>query len=214
MAEITRLAVQKRDRERVNVYLDGEFAFGLTLMEAIHLKIGQQLTEREIEALRNEDDYHRAYNQVLDLLSRRPRSEREVRQYMARKEVAPEHQDRIVQRLLELRFLDDGAFARYWIENRDAFRPRGSRALSYELRQKGVDETIIREALADTDVDDAESAYRAALKLLPRLRAIEDRREFQKKLAGALGRRGYSWGTIRTVADQLWQQRHDETEPD
>lgn len=207
MPTITRLVVQKKDKERVNVYLDGEFAFGLTLIEAARLRIGQELTEEDIASLQDEDGYQKAYQRALDYISRRPRSQREVERYLAGKEVVPERIARIVERLTEVGLLDELAFARYWIENRETFRPRGAQAIRYELRQKGVNETIIAEALDSSEMDEAESAYRVALKQMPRLHAIEDRWQFQQKLAAHLGRRGFQWDTIRKVSDQLWNER-------
>lgn len=211
--QITRLVIQERDKERVNVYLDGEFAFGLALNEAIHLKVGQLLSDADIEALQAEDAYHKAYHRVLDLLSRRPYSTGEVQRYLAQKKVAPAHSERIITRLTEVGLLDDLAFARFWIENRDAFQPRSAMAIRYELRQKGVEGEIIDEALDEGDFDEEEAAYRAGLKSLSRLRKFEDEREFVQKLAGVLGRRGFRWEVIRRVAERLWEIKDEDTLP-
>lgn len=210
MSQITRLTIQQRDKERVNVYLDGEFAFGLVLEAAIRLKVGQQLTEEDIAALRDEDAYHKAHQRTLDFISRRPRSSQEVMRYLTKHEVAAPHIERLVARLTEVGLLNDLAFARYWIENRDTFRPKGAQAIRYELRQKGVNATIIDEALADSEQDETESAYRVAVKLLPRLRAIPDRYLFQRKLAAHLGRRGFGWDAIREVSERLWAARDED----
>lgn len=212
MSTITRLVAQKRDRERVSVYLDGEYAFGLALIEAIRLKVGQLLSDEEIATLQDRDAYHRAHARSLDYLSRRPRSQREMERYLQGKEVPEIHIESITARLTESGLLDDLAFARYWIENREAFRPRGALALRYELREKGVDEKIIDQALSTSEMDEVEGAYRVALQKLPRLRAIDNPWEFQQKLAGFLGRRGYGWDVIREVSDRLWEARDDENE--
>ncbi len=209
MQTITRLVLQKRDKERVNVYLDGEFAFGLALPEAIHLKVGQQLDATEIDALEEKDGYHRAHARALDLLSRRPRSRVELERHLTRKEVPADVVERVTDRLVEAALLDDLAFAQYWIENRETFRPRGANAIRHELRQKGVDAKIIDEALVLVGLDELDGAYRVAVKQLSKLRAIEDRWQFQQKLAAYLGRRGFGWDVIRQVSEQLWQTRHD-----
>ena len=201
---VTRLAIQQNDKERVNVYLDGSFAFGLALEEALQLKVGQALSEEDIAALQNVDAYHKAYHQSLDLLSRRPYSTAEVRQNLTKKGVLSVHIDRILSRLTDSGLLDDATFARFWIENRDAFRPRGVQALRFELRQKGVEATIIDQVLEDLDFDEDETAYRAGEKLLPRIRSIEDPWQFQQKVAAALSRRGFRWEVIRRVSDRLW----------
>ena len=209
MKKVTRLVIQQRNKERVNVYLDDEFAFGLALMEAVQLKVGQTLTDEQIADLKDEDQYHKAYSRSLDYLSRRPRSRQEIERYLKGKEVPEPTIERVLARLTKAQFLDDLAFAHYWIENRDAFRPRGVRALRYELRQKGLDETIINEALNSSELDEIDSAYRVGAKQLYRLQSIEDRREFQQRLATYLARRGFNWETIREVSEQLWNDRNE-----
>lgn len=213
MRQITRLVIQERDKERVNVHLDGEFAFGLALNEAIHLKVGQLLSDADIEALQAEDAYHKAYYRVLDLLSRRPYSTGEVQRYLHQKQVAPLHSERVIERLTEVGLLDDLAFARFWIENRETFQPRSAIAIRYELRQKGVDGVTIDQALDEGDFDEDETAYRAGVKVLSRLRKYEDKREFTQKLAGVLGRRGFQWEVIRRVAERLWEIKDDDSLP-
>ena len=209
MKKITRLVIQKKDKERVNVYLDGEFAFGLALVEAMHLKVGQVLSEEQIAVLQDKDAYQKALGRALDYLTRRPRSYWEIEQYLQKKEVSAIHLESVLQRLTELNLLDDLAFARYWIENREAFRPRGKYALRYELRQKGVSETIIEQALSQGELDEVESAYRVARKKWRNLRGFENQWQLQQKLAGYLGQRGFSWDIIREVSQRLWDTRDD-----
>ena len=103
--------------------------------------------------------------------------------------------------------LDDASFARFWINNRDEFKPRSARAISYELRQKGVTDNIINEALADLDEDDA--AYRAALSKLRRYRN-SDEATFRKKIGDFLARRGFSYAVARDALDRLWIEREDD----
>mgnify|MGYP001466609679 CR=1 FL=1 len=206
MRKITRLAFQKRNKERVNVYLDEEFAFGLALAEAVHLKVGQELSETQIEQLKQDDEFHKAYARALDYLSRRPRSEYELSTYLKRKKMSDPHIERILGRLGDLGFLDDLAFATYWIEQRESFKPRGARALRAELRQKGVDATIIDQALSESVVDEDEGAYRVAAQKMSRWIDSEDYWQFQKKLGSFLARRGYNWDVVRRVSERLWNE--------
>ena len=124
---ITDLKVQKRNRERVNVYLDGEFAFGLPLSEAARLRRGQFLSDEDIERLKAMDAYARARDAALRYLASRPRSEAEVRQYLARKGFDDPTVNRVIGRLHEWGYLDDEAFARSWVQDRERFRPQGHR---------------------------------------------------------------------------------------
>lgn len=197
---ITALEPQQRQRDRVSVFLDGEFAFGLPDSEAAHLRVGQELSEDMIAALRGVDEVARAVDRAVRLLARRPYSAAEIRRSLSSKEVAPDVIDEALARLTALGYVDDAAFAQYWVENREQFRPRGARALRYELRQKGIDDAIISRAL--DGYDSAESAYAAAHDQARRLRGL-DQRTFRNRLGAFLARRGFDYETIREVAERL-----------
>ncbi|NOK86038.1 MAG: hypothetical protein GFH27_549395n60 [Chloroflexi bacterium AL-W] len=191
--------MQKRDKERVNVYLDGEYAFSLALIEAAKLRKGQQLTEDDIIALRADDAVSRAVDHAARFLSYRPRSTREIRDNL-HKRFDDTVIDTAMSKLEALGYLDDHAFARYWVENRDTFKPRGTTALRYELRQKGLSNHIIEETLSAYDNNDA--AYRAAEAKARRLRGL-DVMTFRRKMGSFLQRRGFNFDVIRDVLQQL-----------
>lgn len=203
---ITAMEVQKKDKERVNVYLDGKYAFGLAAIAAARLKRGQVLSDREIEELLREDSFQKAYDKALHFLSYRPRSQDEVRRYLQRKKVLPLISQAVLARLTKAGLLDDLAFARYWVENRENFNPRGARMLRYELCQKGVDEAIIAQALRG--INEEESAYRAIAKRGRRLRHL-DRQSFRRKLSPFLQRRGFTYEAINQALDRLWQELNE-----
>jgi regulatory protein len=200
MPKVTALEVQKRNKERVNVYLDGEFAFGLDLMAAAALRRGQDLTAAEIANLQAQDEVSKAVERALRFLSYRPRSESEVRRNLAKKPYPEPVIEAAIERIIRLGYLDDSAFANFWVENRDTFKPLSPRALRYELRQKGVAEEHIAAALVDLDTQDA--AYRAAQGRVRRYQQ-KTRTEFRQKLGAFLQRRGFNYGTIRDVLEQL-----------
>ena len=140
MATITNLTAQKRRKDRVNLFLDGEYAFSLSILNAAWLKVGQELSAEKIAALLAEEEYERGKDIALRLITNRPRSTKEVRDRMREKGIDDTVQDRVVDRLTELDLLDDEAFARYWIDQRARFKPRGIPLLQQELRQKGIDQ--------------------------------------------------------------------------
>jgi regulatory protein len=201
---ITALVAQKRNKERVNVYLDGEFAFGLALIEALKLHKGQQLSDDDIARLKALDEIEVAHDRALNFLSYRPRSSEEVRRNLHQKEFAEQTIETVIERLTGAGLLDDAAFARYWVDNRERFEPRSRRALRYELRQKGVPDAAIQAALDDLDEEDA--AYRAASARLRRY-ARADEETFRKGLGNFLARRGFGYGIVRDVLDRLWQEQ-------
>jgi regulatory protein len=200
---ITALEIQKRDKERVNVYLDGEFAFGLTLIEAARLRRGQTLSDSEIATLKAQDEIERAVEQAVRFLSYRPRSTSEIRQNLQQKGFAPPAIDTAINRLESLGYVDDLAFARYWVANRDEFRPKGPLALRQELRQKGVSNAAIEQALSEVDFADA--AYRAAQQRAARWQRL-DRPAFQQKVYEHLARRGFRSETIQDVMNRLLEE--------
>ena len=201
MPTITNLTLQKRNKNRVNVYLDGEYAFSLQKITAAYLRIGQTLDEAKIAELHHGDSYERAKEAALRLIEIRPRSVAEVRRRLRDKGYEDDIIEKAVTRLQELALLDDDAFARYWVEQRDTFKPRSSRALSQELREKGLGREAIEVAL--TDVDDDDAALRAGQKKARSLAHLPQE-EFNKKLGGYLQRRGFHYGTVKAVLEQLW----------
>jgi regulatory protein len=200
---ITELKVQRRNRQRVNVHIDGRFAFGLAAIEAMRLKIGQQLNAAEIAQLKERDQAEVAYDRALNFLSYRPRSVAEVRRRLSKKGFDAGIIDDVIARLSRAALLDDEAFVQYWIENRDTHKPRGVRAMRYELRQKGIADSIIDNLLIDYDEGDA--AYRAGSTRAQRLirQRDYDVDTLRTKLLAFLNRRGFSFGTARDTVDRL-----------
>ncbi len=207
---ITALVVQKRNKERVNVYLDGKFAFGLAAIEAARLRKGQWLSDEDITALLARDAVEKAFQKALRFLSYRPRSEAEIRRHLEKHGVPAEAIEKAMERLRRAGLVDDAEFARFWIENREQFNPRSPRALRYELRQKGLSDEIIDEALAGFDAEDA--AKRAALGQMRKWKGL-DARSLRRKMWDFLMRRGFETGVIRDTIEALmseWAEGNEE----
>jgi len=211
LQKITALKAQKRNRRRISVFLDGEYAFGLQHSVAAGLSVGQTLSVEEIEELQEQDEIELARDRVLNFLSYRPRSCAETERYLQRRGVSPATSAAVVERLLQAGLLDDEAFAQYWVENREQFRPRGARALRSELYQKGVPDKLIEAAIGD--VDEAESAYRAARQRARRMEHL-DYQTFRRRLGGYLSRRGFGYDTVKATVNRLWGEQHGSTDQD
>jgi regulatory protein len=200
---VTAIRTQKRRRDRANVYLDEAYAFSLQVILAAELRIGQALSDAEIRALQARDMGESVYDAALRYLSFRPRSEQEIRRYLARRDLSEQATDEVLARLSRLGFSNDRQFAAFWVENREAFRPRGRWALRAELRQKGVADEVIEDALSE--VDEEQSAQRAAEQALRRY-ARNDEQTFRRRLLAYLQRRGFGYGVARRVTDRLWHE--------
>jgi regulatory protein len=205
MKKITAIEVQKRSPNRVNVYLDGEYAFGLARIVAAWLRVGQELDEKKIEELQAEDARERALQQALLFLSYRSRSESEIRQNLRKHEIPETVIDQTLDRLRKDGFANDNQFAKAWVENRSAFRPRSRRMLAMELRQKGLGDDSVKSALES--VDDEPLAYEAAQKRAARYKDLEWN-DFRKKLSDFLARRGFSYSVTSTVVTRIWNEMH------
>jgi regulatory protein len=201
---ITAIEPQKNNPQRVNVYLDGEFAFGLTSLVAAWLNVGQELGEEKISSLKGEDECEVTYQKALHFLSYRPRSLVEVRQNLSKRGISETLIDETMDRLQRAGLVNDEAFARAWVENRNAFRPRGKPALRMELRRKGLSDEIIQSVL-DTQVHEESLALDAARKYARRLRGLEWP-EFRQKLGGFLTRRGFTYTTLAPVVSKVWKE--------
>ncbi len=206
---ITALKAQINDSQRVNVFIDDEFALGVSLKTLADegLYVGKAIDDAAWERLDATEQISKALRAAVRLLEVRPRSIAEVRQRLRQKQFTPRAIEQALQRLTELDMLDDDAFSRTWIENRRTFRPRGTIALRAELRRKGVSNDTIARVLADTDDGaDAESAraLQLARNALPRYANAPDRATFTRRLGGFLQRRGFTLDVIRPVIDQLW----------
>lgn len=204
MPTITAIEPQKKNPRRVNIYLDGEFAFGLSRIAAAWLKVGQPLTQEKIDALQAEDAREVVYEKALHFLSYRPRSINEVRRNLLKHGFDETLVEQTLDRLQENGLLDDKEFARAWVENRRAFRPRSASALRMELRQKGLGDEVIQSAL-DENVDEETLAREAARKQARRYAGLEWA-EFRQKMGAFLARRGFSYAVIAPVISEIWRE--------
>src|SRR5215208_5810039 len=205
MRKITAIVVQKKSPNRVNIHLDGEFAFGLARIVAVWLNVGQVLSEEKIEQLQAEDARERAFQQAMLFLSYRARSESEIRRNLRKHEIPEAVIEQTLERLRQDGLANDKKFASMWVENRNTFRPRSRRMMAMELRQKGLGDEAIESAIEA--VDDEASAYVAAQKRSARLKDLEWN-DFRKKLSGFLARRGFSYSVIAPVVTRIWNEMH------
>lgn len=210
MPVVTGLEIHSRYSERVKLFLDDEYALDLPLMEAARLSRGQSLTDSEVAELSDTGALESAFDRALRFLSYRPRSIDEVRRHLVKNEVQDSLLTIVIERLRQRGYVDDAAFARFWVSNRARFKPMGSRALRYELRLKGVDDEIADDALAELDEDDL--AFRAAQAKASRYMG-QTRQVFRHKLSALLRRRGFGEYAIRDAVLQL-QAELEAQDPD
>ncbi len=204
MAKITAIEPQARHANRFNIYIDDQFAIGLSAILAAKLRVGQTIDDAQMAALEREAAYETGHEKALRFLEARPRSASEVKKQLLKKKIPADVIDRVIERLTEAGLLDDRAFAKYWVENRESFRPRAGRALRYEMKRKGLSDTAIASALKGLNEDD--SAYRAGAARARRWYGLEHR-EYLQKMVGFLVRRGFAYDTSKQAAERLWKDK-------
>lgn len=203
--KITAITAQQKDKNRLNVMVDGKYRFSLDIFQYADLgiKIGKEYSEEELHALETESQFGKVYARALEYCLMRPHSSREVRDYLYRKTrdtrtktgemkkgVAAEITQRVFDRLVEKGYIDDEKFTRYWVENRSLTKGASRRKLQAELQAKGVDRAIIERQLADSvRTDDDELAKVIAKK---RNRYVDDQKFMQY-----LARQGFSYDDIK-----------------
>ncbi|MFC1950056.1 regulatory protein RecX [Chloroflexota bacterium] len=205
MRRITALHIGRSRRKRVNVSLDGRFAFSLEAEVAIKegLQVGQELSTSQIEVLARLDRFHRCLNATTHYLSYRPRSEFELRERLHQRGFDGDSVEAVITKLKGQGLVDDVAFAQFWKDNRESFSPRSQWLTKLELRRKGIASNIIDEIVST--IDDEDSAYRAALSKVHSL-VLSDYQSFRRRLGEYLKRRAFSYRVINHTLERLWQE--------
>lgn len=191
----------------MDVFLDGRLAFGVPADLAMKegLKVGQELPESRLESLASLDRDQRCLNAATRLLAYRPRSEAEIRQRLQRRGFDSDSTEKTLARLKEQGLVDDIVFARFWKDNREAFSPRSRRLTKLELKKKGLNNDIVEQVVGE--IDDSDSAYRAALSKARRL-STADYPDFRRRLGEYLGRRGFGYEVISETIKRVWKEYH------
>ena len=205
--KVTSISVQVRDKNRVNVSVDGKYRLSLDMYQLVELgmKVGKEYTEEEMVALEEESQFGKLYTRALEYCLMRPHSQRELRDYLyrktrdtlsktgqVRKGASVQLTERVFDRLLEKGYIDDEKFAAFWIENRNLRKGASKRKLSSELSAKGVDRSIIERLLLETDRTDSSELQ----KIIEKKRS---RYPDEQKLMSYLARQGFSYDDIKSA---------------
>ena len=207
---ITSVVVQHRNPNRVNIYLDGEFMFGLHRLTAAWLTIGQELTDEQIENLKKKDLAEVINQSALRLLNYRQRTAVEMTKRLILKGYEKEQVKVVVDRLQENHLLDDTQFAESWVNDRITLHPRSKRLMAYEMMNKGLDGQIVQKALAKAG-EDTQLADAAARKAMHKWTDLAES-EFITHCAAFLGRKGFAAGISFSTARNLWKELQHEME--
>lgn len=148
-----------------------------------------------------DNSFSRLFDKTLRFLSFRQRSELEIKQYLKKNKAADDDLQKILEKLKELKFIDDKEFAVRFIEDRISYHPKSQKILGLELKRKGIAKEIIDEVLSGAAGDN--SIINAALKKALRKYHNLPMPEKKKKLIAYLAARGFEWDIIKTAIDEI-----------
>ncbi|HSE29230.1 MAG TPA: RecX family transcriptional regulator [Candidatus Saccharimonadales bacterium] len=198
--KITGLKVQVKNLERVSVFVDGKYSFSLNQNQLLDLKlrVGLEVTDQEIENFKRASDFGKNYERALIYVMIRPRSTKEVRDYFKRKKVDHNDAELIIDKLKAKRYLSDENFARSWIENRNLGKKTSARKLKMELKQKGLSESLINEALSTSNFSEDDALKNLIAKKRKNVKFAAD----PQKLMQYLARQGFGFDEIKQAMFQ------------
>lgn len=197
--KITAIKQQIKQIDRYSVYIDGTYNFALSESELLKQGIynGQEITDEQLAAMKDDSVKYKARYQAMGQLARRMRSEWELRDYLKRKEYGPEIIDQTIAWLSQYGYVDDKKFADAWVANRRLLKATSSRRLRQELRQKRIADDCIDQALAEDETDEKQ-----VLRGLIERKQKQTRYNDRTKLMQYLSRQGYNYDDIKSVMDE------------
>jgi len=209
---ITDLVRQKKRSNRLSVFLDGAFAFGLDEETVFKygLKIGLELDEDRVAQVLGDEQRKKAKDAAFHYLSYRPRTVKEVRDKLREKGYEEELIEETIALLERLGLLDDRDFAARWVAERLRLKPRGRRVLFAELRQKGISREMAEEVLSEAfgDIDERALAADLLRKRAARYQNVEPRQAF-RRMSDFLVRKGFGFEVAREVAQEMTPGNRD-----
>lgn len=201
MPTITAFKFQKNNK-RVNVYLDNKFGFGIDLENFVKagLKVNQELSEEKVKEIVKKAEFQKTLDKLLRFATLRPRSEKEVKDWLKRKKVHESLHKELFDRLKRLELVDDIKFALWWVEQRQAFRPKSLRILRQELGIKGINKDTVNEVLGSIKIDEAKIARELLARKAYKWKSLPAR-DARQKMSQYLARKGFGWELIGDVVD-------------
>jgi regulatory protein len=202
MPTITAITLQKRRSGRYSIFVDNEFFLGLDEEVLYHAKLkeGQEIDPKDLKDLVVREEYSRARQYVLNLLSRRLYTNHEVRTKLTQKGYESFIIEKLITDLESKKLLNDSQFAQSWIEDRIAHRPRGPAILRQELLRKGIARELITELLKSLQSTDDQIilAEKALLKKKAYCKE-SDPRVRKRKIYQYLAQKGFSPSVIQEI---------------
>lgn len=201
--KITKIEEQKKNSKRLSIYIDGEYHSSLDkdILEELKLSEGMELDENEFVQILEIIQYKSALRAALYLLTRASKTENELRKRLRERQYPENAIDSALEYLKEIGYINDESYIESFIRSTRDASGISRRSLYYKLANKGVDSELIRQKFEEADIDDFDSAMKAASKKAAGLKG--NRREKALKLMNFLYRKGYDVEVCRRVLAEL-----------
>lgn len=170
------------------------------------LKVGQTVTETEIEETVKKASFQKTLDKLLRFATLRPRSEKEIGDWLKKHKVHKSLYQELFNRLKRLKLQDDREFAKWWVGQRIQFKFKSKKELKHELKIKGIDKNIIEDVLSEVEIDEEKIAKELLEKRMYRWRKL-GKLEKKRKMSEFLGRKGFGWDTIKKVTNKLLEEK-------
>lgn len=201
--KITKIESQK-NKERVNIYIDDSFAFGLSLEISYKydLKEDMAVSQEWVENVLKSEELNKGKNYALNLLSYRWRTEKEIIDRMSEKGYEKEIIENTVLYLKDQNLINDRRFAEIYFEEKSKLNGLGIKRIRYELSMKGISKEILEEVVNEESDEEFERALELANKKISSYKN-DSKEKIYRKLGGYLQRKGYSYDCIRNVLNKI-----------
>ncbi|AOR24042.1 recombination regulator RecX [Clostridium taeniosporum] len=205
MEKITKLEVQKRNKERVNVFLDYEYAFSISteLIYKEGIKVKDEVNSEKLKDLAKKDGIIKCREAAIRTIERSLKTEKQVRDKLNLKGYEEEAINKSIDFLKKYNFLDDKDYVKKFIK--DKLKSQGSNKIKYSLMQKGIAKELIEEELNSIDKEnEKEIAHSLAYKKLNNLKKTEnDKYKLSNKLYRFLLSKGYNYEIIKEIVKEI-----------
>lgn len=213
---ITKIEAQKKNKDRVNIYMNDEFAFacGAELIYIHNITRGRSMEKEELQDIINEDNYIKGKNYALHFLERSFKSQKQVSDKLIAKELDVKTIDRVLEFLKQYDFIDDKRFVELFVKEK--IRSSGKNKIKFSLLKKGLPEELIKDELNKiTNEQQLEIALELAEKKIRILSKSEkDIRKLYKKTADYLVRNGYDFGIVNEILGKITKDVDSEDVPE
>lgn len=217
MAIITKITVQKKLTDRYNIFLDKgkgeEYAFSVDedVLIKFNLRKGMELDDFAILEINYQDDIRKAYNQSIQYLARRMRSELEVRKYLADKEISEPVIQEVIHKLYEYQFLNDDDFAQAFVRTQMNTTDKGIEVIKRELQEKGIKGEKLQKALSEYPLEAQILKAKGLLVKAMKNKTKDSERILKQKAEQLLIRKGFPLDIISLAQEEV-EEIHDENE--